>query len=243
MSSKLNWQKVKIAEDELSILWEEKAEIETSEQLQAAALESQKDHFWPVIKKLAEGCDALLEEHGFPPAAGMVLHDGAANWWHHPKDAPERPPVGESWKSIQGHKFTEANTPGFSDAWYAARVGFKCRAALDHYANGDAGEPFLFTMIFEIATLRTDWRWRRGNKPAIITGRKQRKVLSEHRATANQLGKARVADRRAAIQAMLRDTNLTGGALEIYMQKRLAEVDLRAERRTIRRDLKALREA
>ena len=241
MSDELKWQKVKVAEDELSFLWKESADIETSEQAQAAALESQKDRFWPGIKELAESCDALLKEHDFPPAAQLVRHNGAAKWWPHPEDAPQLPPSGEAWKFIQGHKFIEAKAPGFSDAWYAARIGFKCRLALEHHAKGNAGAPFLFTTIFEIATLRTDWRWRRGNKLTIITGKKVRKNLSDHRSTSITSGKEGVKERRAAIQRILHDTNLTGGGLEVFITNQLKNQGLFAARRTIRRDLMALR--
>lgn len=171
----LVWERVKIAEDELSELWMDTAKIENSDQAKQAAHDSQADNFWPFIKDFANFCDEKLRENGFPRAAEMVRHDGAGKWWFHPPDSPKHPPKGETWTFVCGYALAEKFADDFSDAWYAGRIGWKCRMALEHFRNGDAGKPFLFIMLFEIATLRTDWRWRRGNKPSIITGRGVRK--------------------------------------------------------------------
>lgn len=174
-ANSLAWEKVKVAEDELSELWKSTAKIENQEQAKQAALASQADSFWPFIEELANRCDEILQESGFPPSAAMVRHDGAGKWWFHPSDATKHIPKGETWKFTLGQSLAQEFADDFSDAWYAGRIGFKCRIALEHFRKGDAGEPFLFSMLFEIATLRTDWRWRRGNKPSIITGREVRK--------------------------------------------------------------------
>jgi hypothetical protein len=166
---------VKVAEDDLSELWQQTAKIETSEHASEAARDTQMDNFWPSIEELANQCDEILKENGFPGAAEMVRHDGAGNWWQHLPDAPKRPPTGETWKFTRGYALAQDFADGFSDAWYAGRIGFQCRLALEHFRKGEAGQPFLFGMLFEIATLRTDWQWRRGHKPSIVTGRGVRK--------------------------------------------------------------------
>lgn len=171
----LAWERVKIAEDELSELWHETAKIENSEQASEAARETQIDQFWPSIEKLANRCDLVLQEHGFPPAAEMVRHDGAGKWWRPPLDGPKRPPTGETWKFTRGNALAQEFSDDFSDAWYAGRLGFQCRLALLHHQNGDDGKPFLFSIIFHIATLRKDWIWRRGQKASILTGKPVRK--------------------------------------------------------------------
>lgn len=243
MTGKLKWEKVKIAEDELSELWREAAKVENLEQATEAAHESQIDKFWPYIEALANGCDEALEENGFPPAAQLVRHDGAGKWWRHPPDAPQRPPAGETWKFTRGQALAQEFSNDFSEAWYAGRVGWKCRLALEHFQKGDAGTPHLFSLIFEIATLRNDWRWR-GNKPSIITGRKQRETLATHRGTAHAKQQKGVLERRAAIGTLLLEVNrnLTGGALEETLRKRLlSRFEIDVSRRTIRRDLSEIK--
>jgi hypothetical protein len=239
-ASELDWKKTKVAEDELSILWKRAAQIENLEQASEAARQSQLDNFWPQIEAFAKRCDEVLHEYGFPAAAEMVRHDGAGNWWRHPLDAPKQPPIGETWKFTPGHALAQEFSDDFSDAWYAGRIGFKSRLALEHFRKGDSGTPHLFSLIFEIATLRNDWQWRRGNKPSILTGRKQRKTLADHRSTANEKQREGMLARREAIVTLLRETNrkLTGGALERYLCKRLKDrFEIKASLRTIRRDL------
>ena len=246
MTDKLEWEKVKVAEDELSELWQQKAKIETSEQLAEAARQSQRDNFWPQIEALADSCDEVLLENGFPPAARLVRHDGAGKWWFHPPDAPANPPTGETWKFTLGKALAQEFAGDFSDPWYAGRIGFKCRLALEHFRKGDSGESFLFNMIFEIASLRTDWRWRRGNKPSILIGRKQRKTLDDWRGTAHAKQRKGVKARREAIATLLREMNrpLTGGALEETLRKRLLDrFKIKASLRTIRRDLSEITRA
>lgn len=174
-ASELAWEKHKVAEDELSVLWRQTAKIDTDEQASEAARQTQRDTFWPHIEALADFCDEILLENGFPRAAQLVRHDGAGKWWLHPSDAPKHPPTGETWKFTRGTELAQEFSADFSDSWYAGRLGYKCRSALEHFRKWGSGKPFLFNMIFEIATLRTDWKWRRQHKPSIITGRGVRK--------------------------------------------------------------------
>ena len=168
----LKWERVKVAEDEISELWKTTAKIETAEQAELAALRTQQDNFWPQIEALANECDALLREYGFPDATQRVLHLGEGKW---------RETTLEEWKRtggqiVDGQWLTERYSKGFSDPWYAGRIGFRCRIALEHFHKGDSGKPFLFSKIFEISSLRTDWRWRHGHKPSILTGKTVRKA-------------------------------------------------------------------
>lgn len=234
----------KLAEDELSILWENRRTLETADDLAAAALDSQKDHFWPFILELAELCDSILERNGFPKAAQSVRHDGNGNWWSHPADAPSHPQKGETWKITLGKNIAQEYAPDFSDVWYAGQVGLECRLAHAHFRKGDAGEPFLLSRVFQIATWRSEWNWRRRFKPAIITGRKQRKVLNEHRQKSHATNQSKMNKRQTIIAELKKDTKLTGGALEKYLKHHLFSMHgIQAEPRTIRRDLASLRKA
>jgi hypothetical protein len=238
MISKLIWETEKVAEDELSSLSKNVAKIETAEQAEQAAAESQRDIFWPRIQALAAHCDEILTEKGFPGAARPVLHLGNGQWCD--------PPTPEELKKrggriVRGEWLTRRFADDFSDEWYAGRLGFKCRLALEHFRIGDAGEPFLFDKVFEIASLHTDWRWRREHKPSILTGRKQRGHLAEVRDKQNRGAKARVEERRFAIASMLFETHLTGGALNKWLKKQLLErYGFDISERTIRDDRKAL---
>lgn len=147
MSGKLKWQKVKVAEDELSTLWKDQAEINTEEQLREGLALMSQGSLWDDIEALAEKCDGILAEHGFPRASERVRHDGASKWWRHPDDAPKRPPSGERWEFTPGHKFTKANTLGFSDPWYAAQLGCRCRQALWLSRNGHSGKLILHELV------------------------------------------------------------------------------------------------
>jgi hypothetical protein len=96
-------------------------------------------------------------------------------------------------------------------------------------------------MVFEIAALHADWRWRSGHKPSIITGRKQRGHLTELRNTQNQGAKVAVSVRRELIEAMLFETQRTSGALDQWLKKQLSERHkIEVSERTIRSDRKAL---
>ena len=244
MTGKLKWQKETIAEDELSIFIRKSARIETVEQADEAAIAMQADNFWPMIERLAARCDAILEDSGFPLAKEWVRHDGEGKWWRQLPDESKKLEPGEKRMSDWGANFTQAHTADFSNSWYAARIGWECGLALEHHCKGDTGKPFLFMMVFEIASLHTDWRWRSGQKPSILTGKKQRKTLSKARETVNAKSNLIAATRCNAIAAMLRNTHLEGGALVKYLQRRLEqEADTNVSDRTIRRDLKNLRDA
>jgi hypothetical protein len=243
MTDAHDWKKVKIAEDELSVLWKKTAQIETSEQMMLAAKESQKDNFWPHIEALAIRCDEILTEHGFPHAIETVWHDETGKWFRPLPDTGYRPPTGETWKLNPGGALAQKHAADFSDAWYAGRLGIKCRLALEIFQKDKVEKSSLFNEVFEIATLRTDWGWRRGQKPSILTGRKTRRNLTDLRETQNRYAQAGVTERHSAIAAMLQTTNRTGGALTSWIRKQLVERhEITVSERTIRGDLKELRQ-
>lgn len=238
--TKLKWERHTAGEDEISRLTRETAEIETSEQAKEAAGLTAAGGFWDVIRAYVDECDAVLAEQGFPPAKGkMVGHDGAGNWW--PISSQDDP---LPKRFTPGYDFTQKTAPVFSDPWYAAEIGWRCRWALYHVERGASGKPFHYALLFEIASLRKDWQWRRRDKSHILTGRKKHKDLDESRDNANAKKKAAVKVRQAAIQALLTETNRTGGSLEKHLKIQLeTKYGISVDERTIRRDLKEIREA
>ena len=177
----LRWKRHTVAVDEISRLEREIATIETAEQAKEAAKLTAHEDFWQTILDYADECDDVLAEKGFPAAGKMIAHDGTGNWWPISDADKTSPKPGENRRFKRGADFAKEHTLDFSDAWYAADIGLKCRLALQHLEKGAAGKPFHYAMMFEIASQRKDWQWRRGHKASILTGRKNRKVLSEHR--------------------------------------------------------------
>ena len=79
-------------------------------------------------------------------------------------------------------------------------------------------------------------------KPAILTGIKQRKYLTDLRETQNKKKKAEVRVRHKLIVGMMKGRSLAGGALVKMLRKELAEKhDVKVSERTIRSDLKTIR--
>lgn len=241
----LKWKKIVVAQDEITRRERERANIKNSEQLKESAKLTSCDDFWDKISAYADECDNIIISEGFPHGFKLIEHDGAGRWWPIPEEKRStKPKPGETRHFMAGYVFTQKHTPGFSDAWYAAEIGRNCRTALRHLNNGNAGTPYMHALIFEIATLRKDWQWRRDHKPSILTGRKQRGTLSEQREGANAQKKAEAEARRALIASMLDETSRTAGALERYLRERLEkDHHVFVSGRTIRRDLKEIRGA
>ena len=238
----LAWKREIVAQDEISRTTRTFAKIETFEQLAEAARMTQGNDFWCFLEQLAEDCDAILRENKLPGAIQTVRHDGAGGWWVHPPDGPKQPQKGETWNFIAGAELAKA-WADFSDVWFAGRIGLKCRLALEENAKDNAGALILFHMVWEIAQLERDWEWRSANKPAILTGRKQRKSLDERREAGNKAAKDKVARRRQLVKEMKRETRLTGGALNKWLARQLKERhEIEVSLRTIRYDLAAIRD-
>lgn len=174
----LFWETHTAAEDEISKFTIERAVLDTVEKAEAAAQLLQEDNFTRSIQHLADQCDKILADLGFPGAAEMVRHDGEGNWWRQPNDAPARPSPGETWMFIKGRELAKAGKD-FSDSWYAGEIGLKCRHLLEHLAKGDSGTPFVNLMIFRIASLNRDWDWRQKQKGHVIRGRKTLKAAHD----------------------------------------------------------------
>lgn len=174
----LDWTKETEASDELSAFTAKTANIETADHAAEAARLTQQDDFTPFLCSLADHCDRILSELGFPGAIEMVRHDGKGRWWRHPPNTPIVFVPGEKMLFARGYELAKAKGD-LSESWYAGELGLKCRLALEHLAKGDAGKPFLNTMIYQIGALRTDWAWRRGQKAHVLRGRKTLKAAHE----------------------------------------------------------------
>lgn len=218
--------------------WESDDELELTAERLAQALTAD---FWRNIELQALDCERILTEHGFPAAGQYIRYDRDGNWWD------DGDPNAPDWKDIPGGgamlgaNFIATRAKPFSDAWYAGRLA----GYIDIVSkNKNAADEWQLQRILNIGLTAMDWKWRSNYKPSIVTGTKQRKVLSQHREQAIKNSKAGAEKRRALLLPMLDDKGLTGGALEIYLQKRLQkDCKIFVDRRTIRRDLAKLRSA
>lgn len=208
-----------------------------------------RPRFWEHLEEITARCAEILEGQGFPHPTRHVNYWRDGGWWYlDSPGAPDRAELmralredGRAWGGAFGWEYALGRSEPFSETWYAARV-----AKLIWLVSRDreASHTVQLARIMQIGSTMTDWRWRRGFKPSILTGRKQRKVLADHRGTANERRRQEVQARRGAISLMLGDTKLTGGALERYLQRRLEdEAGIAASLRTIRRDLSGLSSA
>lgn len=240
--SSLVWEKVVVAKDELSTTYRQTAKIETAEQAEEAALRSQTDTFWPQIEAIVRECDDVLSELGWPGAHEQVLHQGDGKW--------SSLPSLEEWKKnggqiVNGYWLTQRYADDFSDPWYAGHIGSLCHKAIDLMRANKPATPHIFSYIYQIASLRTDWKWRLGHKPSILTGKKQRSCLKGIRDNRNKSAKDMVAQRRKYIQQLISETSRTGGALDRWLVSELAiRFEVQVSERTVRSDraaLKALR--
>ncbi|SPF81134.1 hypothetical protein [Pseudoprimorskyibacter insulae] len=230
-------EEVVLAEDELSQLKVTRHSEMTVDEIDALLSEGASRNFWDDLRAFADACDTVLQEKEWPAASAKVCIEQDGTWRLFAKSEACKAKFG--WKL--GSTYVQEMTKDFSDAWYAARIGLKCRLALEHLNKGDGGKPFFHSMMFEIGSLRTDWRWRRSRKKQIITGRKQRNVLSDLRDAQNRTAKQNVEWRRGLVRNLISETKLTKGALSRWLQTQLKKRhDIEVSERTVRSDLKAL---
>lgn len=235
----LQWQEKDVVKDEISKRATRSVSIKTISEMHAAAEATSGNDFWPSITGLADYCDKILRQEGYPEAMQSIMHIGDGQWRHAPTDAPERMKPGD--KTMIGFKFIQSQAKPFSNAWYAAEIGYLCRDALRHNANNDADKPWFHKLIFHIATLQANWQFRQSHAPSILTGQKTRRSLTGLRESQNKRARDSVATRQALVADLMKKTRLTGGALNKWLVRQLLEqYGIQVSERTLRADRKAL---
>ncbi len=239
MTKKSKVEHVVLAQDEISKLVQERVKLETKEEINAALSKEGRIDFWGQVRSIAEECDQVLLKAGYPRAWQAILADSSGNWRDfsgNPRDASG------GWKWTRGHNLVLEATRDFSDLWYAARVGEKAGIALENFERGRGYESHLFVLIWEIATLMADWRWRALHKKQIVTGKKQRSNLHELRETNNQAAKRQAEERRVIVAELMAETSLTGGSLDNWLSKQMKlRHGISFRPRTYREDRKILK--
>lgn len=168
--------------------------------------------FWGRLETILANCDEIMLQHGWDRKAG--------NGRDFPSDRTAEP---------------------FSELWYAGTIGFECWNLLTWHRPKGPNEIAL-SQAFYLGQLLTEVRWRAAFKPSIVTGRKQRRVLSGIRDRQNRAAKEKVANRRALIADLMDETRLTGGALDEWLVQMLAaRHGIPVSKRTVRGDRKAIR--
>lgn len=235
----LNFRKEVVAEDELSEAHRITAKIETDSQLKEAFAVMESYSFWAEIEKLASECDRLLAENGLPQVGQYVCVEDSGDWY--PFDPKVKLKSGQRIRVESGAEYVQKAHRDLSDVWYAAKIGRKCREALHHQSKSDGGTDYLFSFVFEIATLRTDWSWRSSRKKPLITGLKQCRNLREKRDMQNRKTRQEAASRRAIVEKLMAETRLTGGGLDRWLQHRLLrDYGLSVSPRTLREDRRSI---
>ena len=235
----LQWQEKNSTSDSIGKRVTRSAPINTLAEAHAAAKETSGEDFWSYIESLADDCDEVLRKEGYPTAMQSVMPYGNGQWRPSPTDFPRGCKPGD--QIMVGFRFTQMHADAFSNAWYAAEVGHLSRDVLRHVANNKAGEAWLYKIVFYIASMRQNWEWRHVHSPSLLTGQKARKNLTELRTSHNISMKDKVDERRALVQDLINQTSLTGGALDNFLKRKLAELyGIYVGVRTLREDRRAL---
>jgi hypothetical protein len=168
--------------------------------------------FWRDLEIILVNCDKIMLRHGWNRKAG--------NRRDFPSDRTAEP---------------------FSELWYAGKIGFECWNLLNWHRERGPNEIALAEALY-LGRLLAEAEWRTAFKPSILTGRTQRRHLTNLRELQNKSTKNHVAKRREAIGALIKETKLTGGALDKWLARQLADRhSINASTRTIRSDRKAIR--
>lgn len=168
--------------------------------------------FWTDLETILANCDAVMLRHGWDRKAG-------------------------NGRDFPGNRTAEA----FSELWYAGKIGFECWNLLNWHRARGPNEIALAQACY-LGRLLAEAEWRAAFKPAILTGAKQRRHLTDLRKSKNSAAQASVAKRREAVAALMRETALAGGALDEWLIRQLAErYGIEVSARTVRGDRKTVR--
>ncbi|MGR3804907.1 MAG: hypothetical protein ACU0AY_15645 [Marinibacterium profundimaris] len=167
--------------------------------------------FWDDLETILANCDEVMLRHGWDRKAG-------------------------NGSDFPGDRTADA----FSELWYAGKIGRECRDLLTRYRERGINE-FALAGAMYLGRLLTEAKWRADFKPAVLTGRKQRQTLAGLREGQNRRAKAGVAHRRKLVEDLMSENNLTGGALDLWLARQLAERHgIEISTRTLRADRRAL---
>lgn len=167
--------------------------------------------FWRNLETILANCDTVMLRHGWN------RHEG------------------------NGRNFPGDRTVGpFSELWYAGKIGFECWNLLNWHRIHGPNEIALNRAMY-LGQLLAEAEWRAAFKPAIVTGKAQRKTLDEHRGKAIKTAQDNASARRLLVEKMMVETALKGGALDKWLRRKLDERHgIKVSERTIRSDKAAL---
>lgn len=149
---------------------------------------------------------------------------------------------------VAGHPFDALGVMGLNIP--SKRADYFALKALRHFRRfellADQGVPAdNMSVVRELMLFGETWAEARAVvnfNGALSTGIRQRNWLSEARQESTAKARSKIDARRRAITQLLKETGRTGGSLEEWLMKELgSRYGLTASRRTIRRDLTALR--
>ena len=195
------------------------------------------DGIHTLVKRTAPATEENVED--------WLTGDSSENFWAEVERILERCDKimrKHGWDRQGGCDFPDHHSvEPFSELWHAGRIGLDCWFLLNSVRPDNADAWFLHR-IYRFGVEVADANWRLTHRPNILTGRKQRKNLTECRLRSNAASKQAAEARRDAIRIMLEVTKLTGGVLEKHLKDRLLiEMEVHVSKRTIRDDLKKIR--
>ncbi|MGM9401606.1 hypothetical protein ACS0VU_04495 [Aliiroseovarius sp. KMU-71] len=201
------------AEDELSILHQERTRLTSPEDIRKFLQHGEETSIWSHLQSFADSCDEVLTGNGFPHAMQTVQVLSDDSWEPVPKIPKDElkawlKALTFPYKTELGFVYTSRKTRDFSDAWYAAQIGKLCREVMHHQENGKSNSDFIFEAIYRIGSLKTDWEWRRNQKPNVLRGITTKKGASSGGEAAARQG-ARKINETLSVMRKLVDSGMT----------------------------------
>lgn len=226
-----------IGGDEITRLLKRTYEGDQTEVWQWFAELHASDSFESFIAELVGACDAVLMSNGWPRSDTSLLFSKSGDW-------QEWTPESEvEWNTklhrgvVRTTKFVKQQSTPFSLVWYAADIAEKCHEVS---CPNELDSSKRSLRLIALGMQLQDWSWRSKEKPAIVTGRKQRRYLAETRDNSNRNRQNNVEIRRRLVAKIAAKSGRSKGALAEYVRQVLAtKHNCDVALRTVRRDLKA----
>jgi hypothetical protein len=228
-----------IAEDAIGFIdrevWHPEAPEERPEALLKTLSVGSHDadrHISDDVAEMRERIDAGLARMGWPPSCARlaVSKEGTARVIA----SPEELRGGEvfSWSFV----WIEKNALPLSEAYFLGKMAWSLQVIEWSLEKGDMMTVFRHAM--RLGAYQTEIDVRRFGLRSATVGKKQTKVLDDHRARANEKKQMKAERRQEIVAKVAAESSANRGALVREVQKHLKALGVTVTDRTIRADLK-----